>query len=148
MLFQIFFPSECFETKIRWYRITFDPFLIAGMFGVALPINESKLKMLLEENVVQPPAENALLSIFEIDPIPLDAGLRILADHPVVEQAQPPADVAGADLFLGGGGDGEGRHGREWRAGSDESGHLEGRTVSNRLTWQLGGGPECPGTQP
>jgi NADH dehydrogenase len=53
---------------------------IAGMFGVSLPLNESKLEMLLEENVIEPSTENALLSIFQVDPIPLDAGLRILAD--------------------------------------------------------------------
>lgn len=48
--------------------------------GVEPPIDENKLTMLLEENVIRAPNSNALVGVFEIDPLPLENGLRILID--------------------------------------------------------------------
>lgn len=53
---------------------------IANLFGVEMPLNDAKLTMLLEENVVHDPEGNALLRAFEITPTSLDEGLRELAD--------------------------------------------------------------------
>ena len=53
---------------------------LAGMVGIDLPVNQSQLQMLEEENVVRDPAGNALVNVFGITPIPLDEGLRRLAD--------------------------------------------------------------------
>ena len=53
---------------------------LAGMVGIDLPVNESQLKMLDEENVVRDPAGNAIVTVFGITPTPLDEGLRRLAD--------------------------------------------------------------------
>lgn len=53
---------------------------LAGMVGIDLPVNESQLKMLEEENVVRSPDGNALVTVFGVTPTPLDEGLRRLAD--------------------------------------------------------------------
>ena len=53
---------------------------LAGLVGVDLPVNESQLKMLEEENVVRHPDGNALVTVFGVTPTPLDEGLRRLAD--------------------------------------------------------------------
>jgi uncharacterized protein YbjT (DUF2867 family) len=53
---------------------------IAGALGVPLPINESKLTMLLEENMIADGGENALTRVFGITPTTLGDGLRRLAD--------------------------------------------------------------------
>jgi uncharacterized protein YbjT (DUF2867 family) len=53
---------------------------IASMLGMTLPINESKLTMLLEENVIQDGGVNALTRVFGIVPTTIDDGLRRLAD--------------------------------------------------------------------
>ena len=53
---------------------------LAGMVGVTLPVNESQLKMLEEENVVRDPAGNALVTVFGVTPLSLDEGLKRLAD--------------------------------------------------------------------
>ena len=53
---------------------------LASMVGIDLPVNQSQLQMLEEENVVRDPAGNALVTVFDIEPIALDEGLRRLAD--------------------------------------------------------------------
>lgn len=53
---------------------------LAGMIGVDLPINDSKLQMLVEENVVRAAEGNALTHVFGITPMALEDGLRLLAD--------------------------------------------------------------------
>lgn len=50
------------------------------MFGVGLPINHAKLRMLVEENVVHDPKGNALVDVFGVEPTPLERGLWELAD--------------------------------------------------------------------
>lgn len=46
--------------------------------GLEFPLNESKLMMLLEGNVIPPGEENAMTERFGIEPVPLDEGLRDL----------------------------------------------------------------------
>ncbi|MGZ8919658.1 MAG: complex I NDUFA9 subunit family protein [Limisphaerales bacterium] len=53
---------------------------MAAMSGVGMPLNSSKLEMLVEENVIKNPEGNALTEIFKITPTPLEIGLRELAD--------------------------------------------------------------------
>lgn len=48
--------------------------------GIELPMDENKLTMLLEENVIRPPNSNALVGVFGIDPLTLDQGLSLLVD--------------------------------------------------------------------
>jgi NADH dehydrogenase len=48
--------------------------------GLIMPLNSSKLQMLLEENVIDPPSRNALTARFGIKPAPLTDGLVKLAD--------------------------------------------------------------------
>jgi NADH dehydrogenase len=68
-------------------RVPLPSFLVsagtgfANLFGAPAPINESKLTMLLEENVVHEPGDNALASVFGIPATPLDEGLARLADE-------------------------------------------------------------------
>ena len=66
---------------------------IAGLLGAKLPINESQLTMLSEENVIQVPGGNALTGVFHITPTPLESGLRKLAD---VQPEQTPDQGVGA----------------------------------------------------
>jgi NADH dehydrogenase len=54
---------------------------MASMSGVSMPINSSKLQMLVEGNVIRKPEGNALTEVFKISPTPLDKGLRALADE-------------------------------------------------------------------
>lgn len=53
---------------------------VAETMGVPLPINQSKIDMLIEGNVIDPPEKNALTRVFGISPTPLDKALRTLAD--------------------------------------------------------------------
>jgi NADH dehydrogenase len=48
----------------------------AGLVGLALPVDENKIAMLEEENVLR--GENALISVLGVEPTPLDEGLRRL----------------------------------------------------------------------
>jgi len=66
---------------------------IAEALGVRLPINRSKLTMMLEENVIEPPSVNALAAIFGISATPLADGLSMLAD---AAPEQLPGDGVGA----------------------------------------------------
>jgi uncharacterized protein YbjT (DUF2867 family) len=51
---------------------------VASAAGVPMPVEENKLQMLKEENVIR--GENALVSTLGLKPTSLDAGLRELAD--------------------------------------------------------------------
>ena len=51
----------------------------ASLLGVKLPVDDNKLGMLLEENVIRPGEVNALTEVLGIQPTPLDEGLRRLA---------------------------------------------------------------------
>ncbi|HEX7860444.1 MAG TPA: complex I NDUFA9 subunit family protein [Verrucomicrobiae bacterium] len=53
---------------------------MSSMSGVSMPLNSSKLEMLVEENVIKNPEGNALVEVFKINPTPLNIGLRELAD--------------------------------------------------------------------
>lgn len=53
---------------------------LVELFGMDAPINEAKLTMLREENFIREPEANALMHVFNITPVPLDEGLRILVD--------------------------------------------------------------------
>jgi len=65
----------------------------AAAVGVQLPFNESQLTMLHEGNVVPPDSVNALSDVFGVTPIPLDEGLKRLAD---VQPEQLPDEGIGA----------------------------------------------------
>ena len=52
----------------------------AAGLGLNLPLDESKLTMLLEENFIAEAGANALTAVFKIKPTSLDDGLRMLAD--------------------------------------------------------------------
>jgi NADH dehydrogenase len=60
---------------------------------IAMPINSSKLSMLIEGNVIRDPARNALISRFNIEPTPLQSGLEMLAD---LLPEQTPGEGVGA----------------------------------------------------
>jgi NADH dehydrogenase len=54
---------------------------LAEKAHLSLPLNSSKLKMLMEENVIRDPRNNALIHVFHMEPTPLQAGLARLADE-------------------------------------------------------------------
>lgn len=53
---------------------------LARLTGIDLPFDTSKLTMLQEENVIRPPSVNALTDVLGVSPLPLDEGLRRLAE--------------------------------------------------------------------
>jgi uncharacterized protein YbjT (DUF2867 family) len=53
---------------------------IKKLTGLDAPVDEAKLTMLLEENYIKEPARNALVETLGIEPLPLEKGLRALAD--------------------------------------------------------------------
>jgi uncharacterized protein YbjT (DUF2867 family) len=65
---------------------------LAEAVGAEIPFNVTQLQMVLEENCVEKPEPNALIGTFGIDPIPLEEGLRILADS---MPEQPPEEGRG-----------------------------------------------------
>ena len=65
---------------------------MASLLGAKVPVTESQLTMLSEENVIRTPGTNALTSVFHIKPTPLDSGLRKLAD---VQPEQTPDQGVG-----------------------------------------------------
>ena len=85
---------------------------IASMLGMPLPLNESKLTMLVEENFIRDGSENALTRVFNIAPTTLDVGLRKLADalpeqlpgdgFGSLERKRYWADIAGASVDAAG----------------------------------------------
>lgn len=66
---------------------------LASAVGIDVPVNESQLTMLREENIVRSPGGNALDGVLGVTPTPLDAGLRKLADS---LQETLPEDGVGA----------------------------------------------------
>ena len=80
----------------------------AEALGIPFPIDDAKIKMLLEENVVEPPDANALRRVFDVTATPLRDGLTILADDQPeqepssgvgsLEQKQFWADIRGSNL--------------------------------------------------
>ncbi|HEV2855079.1 MAG TPA: NAD-dependent epimerase/dehydratase family protein [Thermoanaerobaculia bacterium] len=52
---------------------------VASFLGLRVPIDDNKLDMLLEENVIPPGEVNALTAILGVNATPLDEGLRRLA---------------------------------------------------------------------
>ena len=53
---------------------------MAGVLGLKIPLSESQLTMLSEGNWIKTPGTNALMSVFQLKPTPLDSALRKLAD--------------------------------------------------------------------
>lgn len=53
---------------------------IKRITGLDVPVEEAKLQMLLEENFIKKPKGNALVKTLGIKPLPLDEGLKALAD--------------------------------------------------------------------
>ena len=53
---------------------------LGELAGLKIPLNDSKLSMLLEENVVEPARANALTRTLGVEPTPLGEGLKRLAD--------------------------------------------------------------------
>lgn len=53
---------------------------MADAAGVSMPIDDAKLKMLVEHNVVKPASKNALRKVFGVEPTPLADGLAFLVD--------------------------------------------------------------------
>lgn len=65
---------------------------LADALHVPLPFNEAQFKMLIEHNVIEPPARNALSSVFGVTPTPMAIALRELADD---QPEQTPKDGIG-----------------------------------------------------
>ncbi|HET7457759.1 MAG TPA: complex I NDUFA9 subunit family protein, partial [Gemmatimonadaceae bacterium] len=53
---------------------------LGDKLGLNTPITVGQIQMLEERNVIEDPADNALTSVFGVEPTPLDEGLRKLAD--------------------------------------------------------------------
>jgi nucleoside-diphosphate-sugar epimerase len=51
---------------------------MASLLGVRVPVDDNKVTMLLEENVIPPGAVNALTEVLGVQPTPLNEGLRRL----------------------------------------------------------------------
>lgn len=65
---------------------------MAGAAGVSMPLDDAKLKMLLEHNVVKPASKNALRKVFGVEPTSLADGLAFLVD---AQPEQQPGDGVG-----------------------------------------------------
>lgn len=66
---------------------------LAGFVGAKMPVSESQLTMLAEGNFIKTPGTNALTSVFQLKPTPLDSALRKLAD---TQPEQTPDEGVGA----------------------------------------------------
>lgn len=66
---------------------------VAARLGVDLPVDDQKLTMLQEENVVRDPEGNAIERVFGVRPTSIDVGVRKLAD---VIPEQLPQDGVGS----------------------------------------------------
>ena len=64
----------------------------ADSLGADLPVNSDQLTMLLEENVIDSPGDNALTGVFSIEPTALRDGLAALAD---AQPEQTPEEGVG-----------------------------------------------------
>ena len=65
----------------------------ARQLGVGLPVDEGQITMLREGSVIDPPDDNALVTVLGVTPTPLDDGLRRLAD---TQPEQLPQDGVGS----------------------------------------------------
>jgi NADH dehydrogenase len=65
---------------------------MADAAGISMPVDDAKLKMLVEHNVVEPPSKNALRNVFDVEPTPLADGLAFLVD---AQPEQQPGDGMG-----------------------------------------------------
>jgi NADH dehydrogenase len=63
-----------------------------GAIGVEVPLSEAQLEMLVEGNVIPAGCPNALTDVFELEPTPLDEGLRQLVE---VQPTQLPSEGVG-----------------------------------------------------
>ncbi|HEX8189560.1 MAG TPA: NAD-dependent epimerase/dehydratase family protein [Pyrinomonadaceae bacterium] len=70
------FPSFLATLGVRLAEST----RLEKLLGVKLPLNDAKLKMLLEGNFIEHPSANALTARLGVRPTTLDAGLAKLAD--------------------------------------------------------------------
>ncbi len=63
-----------------------------GLLGVHVPLDAGQIQMLEEGSFIDDPAQNALLSLFDVQPTSLSDGLRQLAD---ASPEQAPSDGVG-----------------------------------------------------
>ncbi|HYO62297.1 MAG TPA: NAD-dependent epimerase/dehydratase family protein [Pyrinomonadaceae bacterium] len=73
-------PSFLASLGVRLSQLTSLDRLASDALNLDLPLDESKLTMLLEENFIAEAGANALTEVFHVRPTPLDDGLRALAD--------------------------------------------------------------------
>ncbi|MEJ7759115.1 MAG: NAD-dependent epimerase/dehydratase family protein [Gemmatimonadaceae bacterium] len=66
---------------------------LAELVGLPLPVNASQITMLREGNVIDDPADNALITVFGITPMTLGEGLKKLAH---IQPEQLPEDGIGS----------------------------------------------------
>lgn len=69
-------PSALASLGVRLAELT----NLGDLAGLKIPLNDDKLRMLLEENVVEPRRANALTKTLRVKPTPLKRGLKKLAD--------------------------------------------------------------------
>lgn len=73
-------PSLLASLGVRAAAIVSADSLLEDALGIDAPIDDAKVTMLLEENFIREPGTNALTNVFGVKPLPLDKGLRLLAD--------------------------------------------------------------------
>lgn len=64
----------------------------ASLAGVSVPFNESQLQMLAEGNIIADGRENATITVFDIQPTPLERGLELLVN---AQEEQLPGSGVG-----------------------------------------------------
>ncbi|MGV3772955.1 MAG: complex I NDUFA9 subunit family protein [Verrucomicrobiales bacterium] len=77
---KIGFPSWLAQLGVKVAEKVGANSAMAEKANLALPLNSSKLQMLMEDNVIRDASQNALVHVFGIEPLPLDHGLVQLAD--------------------------------------------------------------------
>lgn len=73
-------PLPAFLVRVVCWLMEPAKRLLSGKRKLSLPLNESKLTMLLEENVIAPESRNALTDVLAVRPTPLIEALKKLAD--------------------------------------------------------------------
>lgn len=68
----------------------------ASMLGLDVPLDDNKVTMLLEENVIPPGEVNALTEVLGVKPTPLDEGLRRLATRQPEQLPDDATDGTGS----------------------------------------------------
>jgi NADH dehydrogenase len=68
----------------------------ASLLGLQVPLDDNKVTMLLEENVIPPGEVNALTEVLGVRPTPLDEGLRRLATSQPEQLPDDAADGTGS----------------------------------------------------